>query len=383
MNGGIPIARIAGVEIRVSLTLALLLAVVTLLGAEQAAATDPTMSMAIQWLIGGATALVFLGSVIGHELAHALTGRRRGVPTGSVVVGFIGSLAPLTVQAGKPADELAIAAAGPLLSLGIAAVMLPAALLVDAASPLVAAIAGGALVVGGLNLVMGVVSFLPGLPLDGGRIVRAIAWARTGDIDRAGRVTVTVGRLLGWMVAGGGILLALVSRPSEGLLLIALGWLLAGGSRTLEKRLALEASLRGATIEDALVADVLRVPAGLTVDTFAERIAAGEGGGVAVVMQGDVVLGLIGSGKIARTGAKRVATMRAGELVADQVAIEPLAPGATLWSAIEILNAGRLDGLPVLADGQLLGVVTRASASEVIRARWPDAPAARNRRRPQ
>jgi CBS domain-containing protein len=278
---------------------------------------------------------------------------------------------------------LAIAVAGPLFSLGVAAVLMLAALLVDVSLTLVAAVAGGVLVVGGLNFVMGVVSLLPGLPFDGGRIVRALAWARTGDIDRAGRVTATVGRLLGWIVAGGGIMLALVNRPSEGLLLIALGWLLAGGSRTLEKRLALEASLRGATVADALVTDVMRVPSGLTVDTFAARIAAGEGGGVAVVMQGDVVLGLIGSAKLARTGAKRLATMRAGELVADQAAVEPLAADAPLWSAIDVLNTRRLDGVPVLADGKLLGVVTRSSASEVIRARWPDAPASRNRRRPR
>ena len=381
MNAGIPIAKIAGVEIRVSLTLALLLAVVTLLGAEQAGITDPTLNIAIQWIIGGVTALIFLVSVIGHELAHALTGRRRGVPTGSVVVGFIGSLAPLTVQAGKPADELAIAVAGPLLSLGVAALLLPAALIVDSAAPLVAAVAGGAMVVGGLNLVMGVVSFLPGLPLDGGRVVRAIAWARTGDIDKAGRVTASVGRLLGWAVGGAGVMLALADRPSEGLLLIALGWLLAGGSRTLERRLALEASLRGATVQDALVTDVLRVPAGLTADTFAARIAAGEGGGVAVVMQGDTVLGTIGSGKLARTGAKRLQVIRAGELVADQADLVPLDAAGSLWAAIEILNARALDGVPVTADGQLLGVVTRASASEIIRQRWPDAPPSRLRRR--
>ncbi len=381
MNGGIPIARIAGVEIRVSLTLALLLAVVTLLGAEQAAATAPGLSMVIQWLIGGAAALLFLVSVVGHELAHALIGRSRGVPTGSVVVGFIGSLAPLTIQAAKPADELAIAVAGPLLSLGVAAVLLPAAFIVDGASPFLSALAGGALVVGGLNLVMGVVSFLPGLPLDGGRVVRAIAWARTGDPDKAGRITAKGGRLLGWAVAGAGLVFALVDLPSEALLLIALGWLLGGGSRTLEKRLALEAALRGVTVADALVTDILRVPAGLTVDTFAGRIAAGEGGGVAVVMQGDTVLGVLGGGKLKRIGAKRLAAVRAGELVADQVDVLPVAPDATLWSAIEVLNTRGFDGLAVTADGQLLGVVSRASASEVIRARWPDAAAPRGRRR--
>jgi Zn-dependent protease len=381
VNAGIPIARIAGVEIRVSLTLAMLLAVVTLLGAEQAGATDPNLNTVIQWLVGGATALLFLVSVIGHELAHALMGRSRGIPSPSVLIGFIGSLAPLTVQAVRPRDELAIAVAGPLLSLGIAALLLPAALLVDIGSPLVAALAGGLFVVGGLNLVLGVVSCLPGLPLDGGRVVRALVWAKTGDVDRAGRITASVGRLLGWAVAGAGIVLALVDRPSEGILLIALGWLLSGGSRTVEKRLALESALRGAAVSDALVADVLRVPAGLTVDTFADRILAGEGGGVAVVMDGDHVLGIIGRGRLARLRARKRPTTRAGELVADQADVEALRRDGPLWPAIEVLNTRNLDGLPVLDGDTLLGAVTRASASEVIRARWPDAAPARDRRR--
>jgi len=183
------------------------------------------------------------------------------------------------------------------------------------------------------------------------------------------------------VIAGGGILLALVDRPSEGLLLIALGWLLGGGSRTLEKRLSLEAALRGATVRDALVPDILRVPAGLTADTFADRMGGKEGGGVAVVMDGDKILGVLGAGRLARVRGKALSTTRAGALVADQADVKPLDPGATLWSAIELLNTRSLDGIPVMEGDALLGAVTRASASEVIRARWPDAAPARRRRR--
>ena len=113
MNGGVPIARILGIEIRVSLAWTLLIALITVIGAQQATIGAPDLNPVVQWLIGVAVALLFFVSVIAHELAHAIVGRRRGVPATSIVLGFIGGLAPLGIQAARPRDELAIAVAGP------------------------------------------------------------------------------------------------------------------------------------------------------------------------------------------------------------------------------------------------------------------------------
>ena len=99
MSGGIPVLRILGIEIRVSMVWIVLLALITVVGAQQAAFASPSLSPVIQWAIGVGVALLFFGSVIAHELAHALVGRRRGVPSTSIVLGFIGGLAPLAIQA--------------------------------------------------------------------------------------------------------------------------------------------------------------------------------------------------------------------------------------------------------------------------------------------
>ena len=107
------------------------------------------------------------------------------------------------------------------------------------------------MVIGGLNLVLGLLSLLPGLPLDGGRVVRAVAWARTRDRDRAGRITARIGRLLGWSTVGVGVALAFMDRVTEGLLILALGWLLATGARSLDRRLVLEGLLRGIRVDEA------------------------------------------------------------------------------------------------------------------------------------
>ena len=370
MTGGVPIARLFGIEIRVSLAWAVLVAVVTWIGAQQAAVGAPQLAPPAHWLIGLLVALGFLASVVAHELAHALVGRRRGVEARTIVLGFAGGLAPLSIEAGRPGDELAIAISGPLVSLGIAVLAIAFALLAGGSGTVLGVIGGGLLVIGGLNLVLGLLSLLPGLPLDGGRVVRAIAWARTRDRERAGRITVRIGRLLGWSTVGIGVALAFMDRLTEGLLVVALGWLLATGARSLDRRLALEALLRGMRVESATRRDVPRVAPNLTIDTFADRFE-GEGRVPSIpVVDDELVLGIIGTRRLQRLGRRRFASTRAGDVMTTPPKAPFLAPDGDLWDAVDTMNQLGHEGLAVVdADGHLVGMLTRESVGEVVRAR--------------
>jgi Zn-dependent protease len=294
MNGGIPVVNLFGIEVRVSISLAVMVGIVALIGADQAGSLAPDMAVALQWVVGAGVAALFLVSVTVHELAHALVGRRHGVVTTSVVLGLVGGLAPLSIEAPKPKDELAIALAGPLASLVIAVVVLPAGVGLGLVGLSVGPIAGALFVVGALNLMLGVASLLPGLPLDGGRVVRAVAWARTGDRDRAAAATARAGQLLGWVIVGVGVIVILVDDPVLGLMLVALGWLLGGASRGLEERAMVEHAVRGITVAAALVADVPHISPGLTLDTFAAQLGVG-GAPIAVpVVDDGRVVGVVG-----------------------------------------------------------------------------------------
>jgi len=359
VSGGIAIARILGIEIRVSYAWAFLLALVTLVGSEQAAATSPALGTVFHWAIGLVVALAFLATVIAHELAHATVGRRRGVPATSIQLGFIGGLAPLSIEAPRPRDELAIAVAGPVLSLAIAALAIPAAMAVGFLGGGLTAIAGGILVVGGLNLVLAVLSLLPGLPLDGGRVVRALAWAR-------------VGRLLGFALVGVGVALALGNLISAGLLVLCLGWLLTTGASTMSKRLGVERLLRGTTVGDATRREVPRVGPNLTIDTFADRYQGEDGISCLPVMEDEIVLGVVGAKRLQRLGRRKFAATRAADVMATPPAARFLAPGEDLWAAVEMMNRLGYDGLAVVEEGALVGMVTRESIGDLLRARTGD-----------
>jgi Zn-dependent protease len=367
--GGVPVARLFGIEIRISLAWAVLAAVVTLIGAQQAAVMAPGMAVPLQWVIGGAVALGFLVSVVAHELAHALIGRRRGVESSTIMLGFIGGLAPLSIQARRPVDELAIALAGPLLSLIVAAVVLPAAVVAGMAGPGLGAIAGGLVLVGGLNLILGLISLVPGLPLDGGRVVRALAWAQSGDPDRAGRITARVGRMLGWGTVGVGVALVLAEQVTAGLLLLSLGWLVATGGRTLDRRLDLEILLRGATVGETMQTDGPRIPPNLTVDTFADRYQGPDAVTAVPVVEDERALGVIGAKRLRRPSRRRLGTVRAMDVMAAPPQAPFLSAGDALWDAVDTLNQAGLDGLVVVEDGRFIGIITREAVAKVIRDR--------------
>ncbi len=368
ISEGVPIARLFGIEIRVSIAWVALLAIVVLLGAEQAAAVAPALAPGVQWMVGGGVAVAFLVSVLAHELAHALTARRLGVDPGPVVLGFVGGLAPLDVQASRPRDELLIALAGPLLSFVIAVGASSVAVGV-AGDGTLAAVAGGVLVIGALNAILAILSLMPGMPLDGGRVIRALAWARTGDPDRASVITASIGRFAGWVLGGAGAFVAVTLRPSEGLMILSLGWFLATGARALQRRLAVMALLRGVTVRAVMEQDLPKLTGSLTLDTFLERFGGPEGATSLPVIADDAPVGVVGMAKLRRIGRKAWATTRAAEVMVTPPAAPFLRPDDLVWTALQLLQKSGVDGLAVVEDGRVAGMLTRRAAAEAIRDR--------------
>jgi Zn-dependent protease/CBS domain-containing protein len=364
---GVAIGRVLGIEIRISMAWVVMLAIVTVLGVEQAASRAPTLHPVMQWMIGGAVAALFLGSVIVHELAHSLVGRRRGVPATSVVLGFIGGLAPLAIRADRPRDELAIAIAGPLLSAAAGLTITGAGIALLTLAPGWGVLADALVVVGVLNLTLAVISLVPALPVDGGRVVRALAWARTGDRDRASLIAAAVGRIFGWVAAGVGLALALAGLAIEGVVAIALGWLLNTAARTVESRVAMERLVRGMHVEDAMDRDVGSVGPHLTLDTFADRFDGPNAVTALPVVDDDQVIGVIGRRRLQRLRRRRYATTRVQDVMASPPKVPLLRPGDALWDAVELIMARDVDALAVADEGRLAGLVTRATVARAVR----------------
>ena len=203
------------------------------------------------YLIGGAIAGAgLLGSILVHEASHAVVAQRHGVEVSSITLWFLGGVAHLEDEAPSPRAEAQIAAAGPASSLAIAVVLLSLGWVVTVAD--IAPLLSATLVwIGGLNAVLAIFNLLPGAPLDGGRLLHAWLWKRSGDRTRATAGASKAGRAVGILVAVIGAAEFLAGNPG-GLWTAFIGWFLysVAGQEARTGRLA--EVLRGRSLAEVM-----------------------------------------------------------------------------------------------------------------------------------
>ena len=369
MNG-IPVARLFGFEIRIHFSWILIVALIAVFVADRIGNLAPSTSGLLRWLVGGSIAGAFFVSVLAHELAHAIVARRRGIDVGPITVYFFGGSASFQLESDKPRDEIAIALAGPLVSLGLGAILAVVAVVMSVSQEPAAEVIGAvSIVLAALNLLLGGVNLLPAYPLDAGRVVRAAVWARTGDERRGAKAAAMAGRFMGWILVGAGLMLILLNRTSDGLMVGISGWALGSASRGITRRLAVQDLLKDVRVADVMERDAPTVTPNLTVDTFADRVLGGPEATAVTVLRDDEVVGLIGATQLRRVGRRNWSTTRAEDLMVSPPNLPLIGADDTLWSALDRLRRTNLDGLPVVEGVRLLGVITRQAIVATIQSR--------------
>ena len=372
---GIPIARINGIEIRVQLSWIFVLALIAVIAVGQLTAIDPTIEEATSWLLGAIVALGFFVSSVAHDLAHAIVARRRGVDVRAVVVTFFGGSTPLEAGSTNPGDDAAIAASGPLVSITIGLVLLALAAWAFALGEAFSNATGVLSVLMFLNLVLGLVNLLPAYPLDGGRIVRDLVWRRSGSERSGYRAASRSGRITGFVVIGMGIAVLAVDPTFTGAMIALTGWFLVLSANAVRDRVKVDELVGGHTVEEAMESDPVTVNPSLTIDTFAAQLLDGQSPMTSVpVVDRDQVVGILGVAQVRRIRQAAWTTTRVEEAMVVPPKMTFLSRSEALKDALEQLQRKGLDGLPVMDDGALIGVLTRRSASLFVRTKQGGAP---------
>ena len=367
---GVPIARVFGIEIRVQLGWVIILALIAVIAVGQLTAVDPELESAVSWALGGLVAFGFFVSSVSHDLAHALVARRRGVEVQAIGVSFFGGATPLDPTSPNPGDDAAIAASGPLTSIGIATLLFAVSVGVVALGDGFKAAAGVLSVLVLLNLLLGVVNLVPAYPLDGGRIVRDLAWRRSGSERSGWRAAFLSGRVTGIVVIAIGIALLLPHGDVTGAMVALTGWFLILSANAVRDRVRLDDLVGGHLVSDAMEPTPATVHPSLTVDTFAAQLLDRESPETAVpVVQGDDVVGLLGVAQVRRIRPTAWASTRVEDVMAKPPRLTFLSPTDPLKGALERIQRAGLDGLPVLEDGQLVGVLTRRGIGTFVQGR--------------
>jgi len=360
-HGSLPLGRWAGIIVEAHWsalgTLALFASVLATVVLPEG---HPGASRVTYWLAGGVTAMVFLATVMAHEVAHALVARHYCIKVERITLWFLGGVTQLGGTSPNPRADALVAVAGPAASLAIGTVTGGLAWWVGGGS-----VAGTAILwLAVVNVLLGIFNLLPGAPLDGGRLVRAIAWWRLGDRRAAGLVATRTGRALGFVLLVLGLVETLAGAPA-GLWLVLLGWFIMSGARA-EEDAAGDEHLTGFRAADvmtpvsAAVADWLSVP----------QVVAQLGGALTVhpmlpvVDVSGGVAGVVTLADLESISGSRRSVIRVRDLAARHGSPILLSTDQQVTEFVdEIRHRGRVG--VVVENGQPIGLV---SSGELTRA---------------
>ena len=366
---GVPVARVLGFEIRLHLSWLFIVAIVTVTVAGRLTQFQPDIAPGISWAIGLAGSLGFMLTVVAHELAHAIVARRDGAEVSVIVVHFIGSPAPIDVIASSPRAEAITALAGPIVSAVLGVGLVGLAVGAMTFGPAAGPASDVFVIVGALDPLLAGVSLVPAFPLDGARLVRAAAWARTGNQRAGTRVAGVVGRYAGRAAMIVGLAIILTGATLDGVMVGLVGWFLMASARSVDRWLVLDGLLQGMKVGEAMEKELATISPQLTLDTFAAGVLDGTVTPALPVVHDDVLVGIVGIAQLRAVAQRKWASTRTEDVMVGTALMPTASPDDRLTDALESLRRSHLDGLPVLDGGALRGVLTRRSIAALLHAR--------------
>ncbi|MGW9174512.1 site-2 protease family protein [Streptomyces decoyicus] len=357
MNGSVRVGHVVGVPLRMHWSVPLLVGLFAYgLGHQGLPVWTPGRSDAVYAVAGVAGAALLMGSLLLHETAHAATARRKQISVQDVTLWALGG----TTRMGRPqtaAAAFAVAVSGPLISLVIGGVALGAGIGLHelsgwAVPSVVLAWLGWA------NLFLGVFNLLPAVPLDGGRVVQAVLWWRTGDRDRADLAASRGGQIMGLLLVAAGWISVLRGAPG-GLWIVFIGlfvMIVAGAER---RRAALHTALRGIPVSDAMSSPVVSGADWLTVQRFIDEVAVHSRHSALPLLDfNGRASGLVQIRRLATVPGPGRETVRVREVATPLSQCAVAAPDELLSEALDRVGLRTGARILVVDAGHLVGIVT-------------------------
>jgi Zn-dependent protease/CBS domain-containing protein len=272
MNQRWRIGSIFGIPLFIDASWFVVIALLTWLDGTDWQQMYPTWGAGWAWGAGFAMAILLFASVLLHELGHSLVAKAQGIQVNSITLFLFGGVAAIEQESKTPGQAFQVAIAGPLVSLFLSLGLTLLSLILPAGTPFAVLATNLA----GLNLILGLFNLLPGLPLDGGQILKAAVWKATGNRFRGVHWAAKAGQILGWLglILGLGSLLLLGA--ANGLWLALLGWFGIRNATLYDRLTNLQEALTSLTANDAMTKDYRVVDAEMSLREFADRYLLAE-----------------------------------------------------------------------------------------------------------
>ena len=317
-----------------------------------------------KWAAGIGTALLFFLSVLLHELSHAFVAQAHGMEVPSITLFIFGGVSSLASEMKTAKQEFRVAIAGPLMSWALAIVFTGLWYLTPSGG--FAAIFG---YLGFVNGLLGVFNLLPGFPLDGGRVLRSILWARWNDLLRATRIASRAGVVIAYAMIGVGLIFVLALGSLGGLWYVLIGLFLKSASEGSYAALVVESSLRAVRVAAVMRPAPEPVHGALSLDRLIDERLLETGTRAFLVERDGVLIGLITAADVTKVPRARWGTtpIEAAMIPAERVTTVTLDTGVI--EALRLMQRHDIHQLPVLEHGRVVGLLTRGDVMRQIELR--------------
>ena len=358
MRSQIKLGKIFGIEIGLHYSWFLIALLMVFSLSAQFHSTNPGWSDQVVLTMSIETAILFFVSLLLHELAHSLVAKSNGLPVREITLFALGGVSQIEKNPTSAKLEFWMAFVGPLTSAVIGSLCIAAARLLG--NPSVDPGAAILLWLGYINLTLAAFNLVPGYPLDGGRVLRAIIWWKTGDADRSTKLAARTGQAVGVALIALGILQFFNGAGFGGLWISFIGWFLLQAAKESYAQVGLAAALKGVHVSDIMTRGCRTVDGSMSVRNFVEEILLRTAERCFIVAEAGNVVGLVTPHEVKELDRAKWPVTTVEEIMRPLSELHSVPPESDVMSALKTMSQYDLNQLPVISGRHLDGVLSRA-----------------------
>jgi Zn-dependent protease len=373
MNGNIRLGTLFGIPFYVNPSWFLVLGLVTLTYGDGLAAAFPYLLPGVPLVLGLVTGLLVFASVLAHELGHSFVAMRQGIEVRSISLFLFGGVASLEKESETPANAFGVAIAGPAVSFLLFGLLTLFNGLVSLPAPLAAIVA----VLATVNLTLGAFNLIPGLPLDGGNILKAIIWKVTGNPYQGVKFASWVGQAFGYVAIASGVVPLVLLGSFDNLWNALIGWFLLQNARQSAQLARVQSQLVGLVAADAVTANSPIISATASLRAFVDfrTLEHRNWNHFLVTDRAGQLVGSIDVDDLKKVASELWPTTLVTKLVKPIEQTTLIASSQPLMKAIEQLEKYHLPALNVVGEnGALLGLLEKNAIINLVQQRSSTVP---------
>ncbi len=366
MNGNIRVGHLFGIPFYVNASWFLVLALVTWNYGSGLAAAFPALPGTIPWLWGLLAALLLFASVLAHELGHSFAALQQGIGVNSITLFLFGGLAALEKESATPGGAFKVAIAGPGVSLALFAALFTLGQVLALSGPISAIVA----LLAYINLALGVFNLLPGLPLDGGNVVKAIVWRITDNPYKGQAFASRIGQIIGWLAVGIGAAAVAGISPIGNVWTLLIGWFLLSNANRSAQSASVQQRLADLTAADAMTTNSPIVSQHVSLRSFADDVllqTTGNWHRFLVIDEAASLVGTVSVDALQAVPRDRWEALSVKDVMSTKTPLAIVSSDQPLLDVLRILDEQQLSVLTVTQNnGQLLGLLEKQGVMRLM-----------------